>query len=396
MTQSIEKSLLQNFQEYFGESDQPVRLFFAPGRVNLIGEHTDYNGGYVFPAAITLGTYMAVRKRNDSKYVMKSDNFPGNQVEIDQSLIVNDPNDDWGNYPKGIIKELLELGVPLAGADLLYHGNLPNGAGLSSSASIGMVTAYGLSQLVDFSISTKELAFLCQRMENRFIGVNTGIMDQTAVGFGKANQAILLNCKSFELEMIPLNLGDYKIVITNTNKRRGLADSKYNERRQECEKGLAELQQVKAGLTCLGDLSLELFEELEGTIKEPLIKKRVRHVVTEDNRVLLAAQYLKEDQLEAFGQLMIASHLSLRDDYEVTGAELDALFESQKAAPGCIGTRMTGAGFGGCTVSLVNSNQLDAFEQQVQEAYFNRTGLTPTFYMCEAGPGVLELEKQSN
>lgn len=386
------KALFNKFTSYFSDhTGQEIRLFFAPGRVNLIGEHTDYNGGYVFPAALTLGTYMIIRKREDQKFVMRSENFPNTKVEFDLKEIAFDPNDSWGNYPKGIVKELSALNIPLTGADVLYEGNIPNGAGLSSSASIGMVTAFGLSQLTGSEISTKDLAYLCQRMENHFIGVNTGIMDQTAVGFGEEDHAILLNCQTFDIERIPLNLGDYKIIITNTNKRRGLADSKYNERRLECEKGLGILQQSLPELTCLGEVTLETFQKLESTIGDPVIRARVRHIVTEDDRVLKATQFLKKNDLLKFGELMKASHESLKRDYEVTGLELDALYDAQKSAPGCIGTRMTGAGFGGCTVSLVHNSQIQAFKEDVSRSYSKTTGLEPTFYICEAGQGVSEV-----
>lgn len=388
------KELFKKFNTYYpDDTGQEIHMFFAPGRVNLIGEHTDYNGGYVFPAALTLGTYMVIRKREDQKFVLRSENFKDSKVEFNLKEIKNDPNDSWGNYPKGIVKELNALKVPLTGADILYEGNIPNGAGLSSSASIGMVTAFGLSELAGCEVPRKELAYLCQRMENDFIGVNTGIMDQTAVGFGERDHAILLNCQTFEIEKIPLHLGDYKIIITNTNKRRGLADSKYNERRKECEQGLSILQESLPELHCLGDVSLDIFKKLEKSIEDPTIRARVRHIVTEDDRVLQATQFLKENNLSKFGELMIASHESLRDDYEVTGFELDVLFDTQKNATGCIGTRMTGAGFGGCTVSLVHSSSIEAFKREVSDSYTNKSGLEPSFYICEAGNGVLEIQK---
>lgn len=390
--QEIYKELTDKFKLYFPDNSEDIRFFFGPGRVNLIGEHTDYNGGYVFPAALTLGTYMLISPREDKTFVLRSENFPGSEVVFTIDNIAYDKNDDWGNYPKGVINELKALNVNLTGANILYSGNIPNGAGLSSSASIGMVTGYALSQLAGQELSKKELAFICQRMENNFIGVNTGIMDQTAVGFGEKDHAILLNCKTYDIEMIPLNLEDYKIIITNTNKRRGLTDSKYNERRAECDKGLEILQNVVPNLECLGDLSLEKFKKVEETIEDPIIKARVRHVVTEDNRVLKATNYLKEDNLIEFGNLMKASHESLRNDYEVTGFELDALFDAQKNAPGCIGTRMTGAGFGGCSVSLVQASEIEKFEAEVAEIYEKQTGLKPTFYSCEVGQGVTELK----
>lgn len=387
----IQESILEAFHNYYPENKKPIRLFFAPGRVNLIGEHTDYNGGFVLPTALTLGTYMAVRPRTDSQFRLRSLNFPDDLVVFHLDRIENNPKDGWGNYPKGIIKEIISLNLPLTGADILYKGDIPNGAGLSSSASIGMVTGYGFSQLLNTPVSMKELAHICQRMENHFIGVNTGIMDQTAVGFGKENHAIFLNCLTYDIETIPLNLGDYKIIITNTNKSRGLADSKYNERRAECDQGLKIIQRILPNLTCLGELTFDQYKTVEYSIDNPIIKKRVKHVITENRRVLLATKKLKEDHLLEFGDLMKESHESLRDDYEVTGFELDALFDAQKNATGCIGTRMTGAGFGGCTVSLVHVREIEHFQEEVAQIYKEKTGKFPTFYTCDVGDGVREL-----
>ncbi|MFC0187039.1 galactokinase [Fictibacillus aquaticus] len=385
-----EQQLIDQFTRYFSGNTDNIRLFFAPGRVNLIGEHTDYNGGFVFPAALTIGTYMAVRQRNDGILHVRSENFPL-AVSFDaKKEIGNKAEDDWANYPKGIVKELQTLGLEMSGADILYYGNIPNGAGLSSSASIGMVTAYGLSRLEGSEISELELALLCQRVENTFIGVNSGIMDQFAVGFGKRNMAVFLNCDNNEFRRIPLNIGSCKLVITNTNKRRGLADSKYNERRSECEQGLAELQQHIPGLRNLGSLSLADFEKTEHVIKDEVIRKRVRHVVTEDDRVLKAVDALEKGDLKLFGDYMKQSHLSLREDYEVTGKELDTLFVLQSQHDGCVGSRMTGAGFGGCTVSIVESERVDHFMTEVGAAYEKQTGLNADFYVCDIGDGVQE------
>lgn len=387
----IEKELIDRFKHYFPGNKHEIRLFFAPGRVNLIGEHTDYNNGYVLPAALNIGTYMVVRPREDRVYRLRSENFPSEPIEFDLDGHPLKPQGNWGDYPKGVMKELNALNVELKGADVLYQGYIPNGAGLSSSASIGMVTAYGFSRLMNKDINIKELALLCQRMENRFIGVNTGIMDQMAVGLGEENHAIFLNCETLHYETVPLNLGNYKIVITNTNKRRGLAESKYNERREECHKGVNYLKEVAPELTSLSDVSIDQFKQVESILEDPTIKSRVRHVVTENQRVILAKEYLRNKHLIQFGQLMMESHRSLRDDYEVTGKELDALFEAQRIAKGCIGTRMTGAGFGGCTVSLVNEADLDIFKQEVEQNYTRATGLQPIFYTTDAGNGVKEI-----
>jgi galactokinase len=387
----MEKQLMQEFVSRFEENSEKVRLFFAPGRVNLIGEHTDYNGGYVFPAALTMGTYMVARPRQDKMFYLASTNFE-QKVSFSLDELVYKEEDDWGNYPKGIIKELLALNVPLTGADILYHGTLPNGAGLSSSASIGMATAYGLSELVNHFIKRVDLALAVQRMENTFIGVNSGIMDQFAVGFGEKDHALFLNCATLDTEKVRLSLPNYKIVITNTNKRRGLADSKYNERRSECEEGLKTALTIYPTLQNLSELTIDMFHEIESKFENDVIKRRVRHVVTENERVIKAKEALHHSNLREFGELMKASHESLQFDYEVTGKELDALFTLQRQVEGCVGTRMTGAGFGGCTVSIVRGDAVKTFEKSVTEGYEEQTGLTPDFYICDIGDGVKELK----
>jgi len=391
--QEIHGMLKEKFGELFG-SAEGTRLFFAPGRVNLIGEHTDYNGGYVFPAALSFGTYALVKPREDRLYRFRSLNFP-QQVDVSADQIEYRKEDDWANYPKGVLQQLLAYAPEQAdsyrGADMLFYGNIPNGAGLSSSASIEMATAYALSRLAGNSIPVIELVKLAQRAENQFVGVNCGIMDQFAVGMGKMNHAVRLNCADLSYEYAPLRLDGHKLIITNTNKRRGLADSKYNERRAECEAGLAILRRVKPGLRDLGALSLDEWEALKGHIEDPVIRARVEHVVSEDHRVLEAVRSLEENDLIRFGQLMIQSHESLRDLYEVTGRELDALVEAALSVNGCIGSRMTGAGFGGCTVSLVREEAVERFKEQVEKRYTEATGLTPTFYVCDVGDGVKEI-----
>jgi galactokinase len=382
-------SLLEKFDQLFPASDKEKRLFFAPGRVNLIGEHTDYNGGYVFPAALTIGTEMVVREREDRTFHLASTNFE-QRVSFTLDELTYEEDDDWGNYPKGIIKELRNEGVVLKGADILYEGTIPNGAGLSSSASIGMVTAYGLAELANASISRVDLAKLCQRMENNFIGVNSGIMDQYAVGLCKEKHAIYLNTMTMHAEDVPLELHGHKIVITNTNKRRGLADSKYNERRAQCEEALRRIQTKKPDTQTLSDLTSEDLPEMEALIQDDLLYRRAKHVVTENKRTNGAKEALQNGDLAIFGKLMIGSHLSLKENYEVTGKELDALFEAQRKVEGCVGARMTGAGFGGCTVSVVKAEAVDTFKEQVTKEYEKETGLTPTFYICEAGNGVHE------
>jgi galactokinase len=336
---------------------------------------------------------MAVRRRNDGVFSLRSQNFIGYPVKFSVKDLRYKKEDGWGNYPTGMIKELLAQGIAMDGAEIYYSGNIPNGAGLSSSASIGMVTGFGLTAIYNVFFEIEKLAKLSQRMENDFIGVNTGMMDQFAVAFGRRDDAIFLNCQTLKKEEVPLRLGKYRIVITNTNKRRGLTDSKYNERRYECEEGLKLLQKFKPELTELGDLSVDEFNRLKTYVSDPVFLRRIRHVVTENQRVILAKNVLKRGDLEIFGKLMEQSHESLRDDYEVSGKELDVLFDTQKNIKGCIGTRMTGAGFGGCTVSIVDSSKIEAFEEEVKKTYEKETQLSPTFYVCEIGDGVKELKK---
>lgn len=388
------KQIIEHFQHYFPGNNDDIRIYFAPGRVNLIGEHTDYNGGYVLPAALTMGTYMVVRPREDGWFQLCSANFDGDPVSFSVEDVVYDGEDPWGNYPKGIIWALFEEGVQVAGADIYYEGNIPEGAGLSSSAALGMVTAFGLAQLADAHLSIQRLVDICQRSENEFIGVNTGIMDQFAVGYGKKEHALLLHCETLASEEVPMPLDGYQLVITNTNKRRGLADSKYNERWAQCKQGLQDLQYVDPVLMSLGELTMSQFEQLQTAIEDPVVRRRVRHVVSENDRVKQACSALKQGDLSAFGEWMKQSHESLRDDYDVTGVELDTLFDVQKNIEGCIGTRMTGAGFGGCTVSIVCEENIPGFEQDVKKIYREKIGLAPSFYHCYIGDGVKELKRE--
>lgn len=379
------------FQEAFGYR-KGIRLFFAPGRVNLIGEHTDYNGGYVFPAALTYGTWAAAVPREDGIYRFRSANFSSG-ADIMAADITYREEDDWVNYPKGMLQELIQFSSPghFKGADIIFYGNIPNGAGLSSSASIELVTGLALSKLAGLNIEMMELVKMGQYAENRFVGVNCGIMDQFAVGMGKKDHAIALKCDTLSYHYVPVNIEGYKMVITNTNKRRGLADSKYNERRRECEEGLRLLQAELPNIRSLGDVTLTEWELTRHVITDPVIVRRVEHVVTENERVLKAMKALEDNDLSTFGRLMKESHLSLRDLYEVTGEELDALFEEASKIGGCIGTRMTGAGFGGCNVSLVKEEAMKEFQESVAENYQARTGLKPTFYVCDIGDGAKEI-----
>ena len=384
------KQLEQKFQEVFGVPAE--KQFFAPGRVNLIGEHTDYNGGNVFPCAIDKGTYGLVKKRDDRKFRMYSENFADLGVmEFTLDELTNDKKHDWANYPKGVIKMFLEAGQKIdSGFDILFSGNIPNGAGLSSSASIEMLTAIVLKDLFHLSIDPVEMAKLGKKTENLFIGVNSGIMDQFAVAMGKKDHAILLDCNTLKYDYVPVVLKDEVIVIANTNKRRGLADSKYNERRAECDEALAELQ-TKLPIKALGELSIEQFEANKDIIKSPVRQKRAKHAVYENQRTLKAQKELSAGNLAEFGKLMNQSHISLRDDYEVTGIELDTLAALAWEQPGVVGSRMTGAGFGGCTVSIVKKDKVDDFIKNVGEAYKNKIGYAADFYIASVSDGAKKL-----
>ncbi|SCW62201.1 galactokinase [Paenibacillus tianmuensis] len=386
------KALQEQFVElYGGDSSNPIRAFHAPGRVNLIGEHTDYNGGYVFPAALTFGTTMLIRKREDDQVGFASTDFPLHKhISIQQ--VEFRAEDDWINYPKGIIRELQKRGLSVGGYDILYSGAIPNGSGLSSSASIEVVTAFGLLAMEGQPTDKVEIALLSQKAENEFIGVQCGIMDQFAVAMGKKEHAILLMCDTLEYKHVPFVSGEYKLVIGNTNKKRGLVDSAYNERRSQCEQAAKHLAAEYPGLTLLGQLSLEQYRSAQHLIPDETVRKRAQHVVEEIDRVLQSIEVLERGDLAAFGRLMIGSHNSLRDLYEVTGVELDTMVEAALAAPGVLGSRMTGAGFGGCTVSLVHQDSVEQFVGEVGRVYKEKTGLTADFYVCDIGNGVQELQ----
>lgn len=384
--------LIAWFEQHYGKSTQPISIFQAPGRVNLIGEHTDYNGGYVFPAALTFGTSLVIRSRLDRQIGFKSMNFPLHKsFSVDE--LAYDREHDWMNYPKGIIVHLTKQGFPLTcGYDMLFYGEIPNGAGLSSSASIEVVTAFALMTLEGYPIDRVKLALLAQQTENQYIGVNCGIMDQFAVANGKRDHALLLMCGTLEHQHVPFASGSYKLVISNTNKRRGLLDSKYNERRSECEQAVSDLQVQFPSIQVLGQLKLAEFNAHKHLITNPTVRRRAEHVIEEIDRVLQSMHVLQNDDLAAFGQLMIGSHNSLRDLYEVTGQELDAMVEAALHVEGVLGSRMTGAGFGGCTVSLVHENQIEAFKSYVGRVYTEKTGLVADFYVCQIGDGVKQLK----
>ncbi|MFV9511254.1 galactokinase [Tepidibacillus sp. LV47] len=384
--------LKNDFTQIFGSNDG-IRAFFAPGRVNLIGEHTDYNGGHVFPCALSLGTYAIARKRNDSIVKMYSKNFETiGMVEFPLDELVYDSKHDWANYPKGVMKTFFEHGYFIdSGIEVLFYGNIPNGAGLSSSASIELATAVMLNELFGLQIDMLEMVKMSQEAENKFIGVNCGIMDQFAIGMGKKARAVLLDTQSLNFTYSPVKLENTSLVIANTNKRRGLADSKYNERREECERALSQLKE-KLSIQSLGDLSIDQFEQNKHFITNETDRKRAKHAVYENQRTIEAVKKLQQGDIEGFGKLMNESHISLRDDYEVTGPELDALVEAAWQQEGVIGSRMTGAGFGGCTISIVRNDRMQAFIENVGKKYTEKTGLTADFYVVEIGDGAREIE----
>ena len=383
----MKEIVLKKFAEVFGDSDG-AKVYFAPGRVNLIGEHTDYNGGHVFPCALTIGTYGVARKRTDNRLRFYSMNFEGLGI-LESSLDDLTPSKEaeWTNYPKGVMWAFGEKGMRIpCGMDLLLNGNIPNGSGLSSSASVEVLTGFILKDMFGFDVSNQDLALIGQYSENNFNKVNCGIMDQFAIAMGKKDNAIFLDTADLSYEYAPIALKGAKIVIACSNKKRGLGDSKYNERRSECETALAELQKV-TDIRTLGDLDETAFEKYASSIQDDVRRKRAKHAVYENQRTMRAVEALKANDLTRFGQLMNESHISLRDDYEVTGIELDTLVEEAWKVEGVIGSRMTGAGFGGCTVSIVKDEAIDTFIEKVGAAYQAKIGYAADFYVVEIGDG---------
>ena len=379
--------LLKKFNEIYGDSAE-AKVFFAPGRVNLIGEHTDYNGGHVFPCALTIGTYAVARKRNDRRLRFYSMNFENlGLIETSLDELVPSKDAGWTNYPKGVMWAFEEKGMKLSwGLDILLNGNIPNGSGLSSSASVEVLTGAILREFFGFDVSNQDLALIGQYSENNFNKVNCGIMDQFAIAMGKKDNAIFLDTNDLSYVYAPITLEGAKIVIACSNKKRGLGDSKYNERRSECEAALAELQKV-VEIKSLGDLDEAGFEKHQSAIQSDVCRKRAKHAVYENQRTIRAVDALKKGDLAEFGRLMNASHVSLRDDYEVTGIELDTLVEEAWKIDGVIGSRMTGAGFGGCTVSIVKDEAIDSFIEKVGKAYEKKIGYAADFYVVEIGDG---------
>ena len=382
------ENLVKDFKNIFKYNGE-VKTFFSPGRVNLIGEHTDYNGGFVFPCALDFGTYAVVKKREDKIFRMYSKNFKNlGIIEFNLDNLVYDKKDDWANYPKGVIKTFLDRNYKIdTGFDVLFFGNIPNGAGLSSSASIEVLTAIILKDLFKLDVNMIEMVKICQATENNFIGVNCGIMDQFAVGMGKKDNAILLDCNTLKYEYVPVKLKNMSIVIANTNKKRGLADSKYNARRADCQEAVKTLNKNGVNIKYLGELTVAEFEKVKHFLTNEDQLKRATHAVTENERAKIAVEFLKKDDIAEFGRLMNKSHISLRDDYEVTGSELDSLVEAAWKEKGTVGSRMTGAGFGGCTVSIVENDYVDSFIKNVGKKYKEKTGLEASFYIANIGDG---------
>ncbi len=389
--------LKKQFIETFGGSDEELRVFASPGRVNLIGEHTDYNGGPVFPAALTMKTTIIARLRDDDVIRLKA---------TDLDIVVEAKIDElekykgtlkWGDYQLGVALELKNAGYDIVGCDLLYHDKTPHGGGLSSSAAIEVSTALMFATFsnekrgINKEIDMIEMALLGQKAEHEYAGVNCGIMDQFASAMGKENHAIFLNCRDLSYELVPLDLKGMKIVIANTNKKHALGASKYNERRAECEAGFAILKSCMPEKNCLGEISAEEFAKYKHFIVDEVVLKRVGHVISEDDRVLRAVEALKKGDVELFGKLMNESHNSLRDDYEVTCFELDTMVDEARKIDGVVGSRMTGAGFGGCTVSIVKEDAVDEFIETVGKNYEEKTGIKPSFYVTEPGDGGKEI-----
>jgi galactokinase len=382
--------LQEDFFRIYGDRKNEPVLFYSPGRVNLIGEHTDYNAGFVFPCALDFGTYLLVRRSNGQEIRMNSLNFPG-EVVIPIALNYLPIPRSWTNYPVGVINEFARKGIGAPAMEMLFLGDIPNGAGLSSSASIEMVTAVAVDELTGAGLDMMEMVRMGQKAENGFVGMNCGIMDQFAVGFGRKDHAINLNCDTLEYRYAPLNLGDRRLIITNTNKRRGLTDSKYNERRSECDRAV-DLISVHRPIRNLSELSVDDLWMLDSYIPDPVVRKRAKHVITENGRTLDAITALENNDIDLLGKLMNESHDSLCNDYEVTGTELDTLVYEGRKLPGVTGTRMTGAGFGGCTVSIVESVYADNFISKLGEIYTSVTGLRADFYLPGIGDGARRLQ----
>ncbi len=379
--------LQENFRNRFHK--EPTHFFFCPGRVNLIGEHIDYNGGKVMPCAISFGTYLAIAKNTDKKLNFQCLNF-SETAELHLQSSYSKTGREWFNYPLGAIHHILQNDHAISGLDMLFYGDLPIGTGLSSSASIEVLTAYAISEMFELSISKTDIALLCKKVENEFIGLNSGIMDQFAVAMGKKDKAILLNCDTLEYEYLPFEIGDYVLAIINSNKQRALAESKYNERFAECGAALKLLKkEIEANHLC--DIDSATFNAHRHLIKDAVLEKRALHAITENERVKEAKLALEAGDLKKFGMLMYASHQSLKELYEVSGKELDTIVEFSSNYKDCIGARMTGAGFGGCAIALVKKESFNDFSKQLIPYYKERIGYEPQVFASKIGDGVRDM-----
>ena len=383
------RELPKDFVKIYGGTEDSVSVFSSPARINIIGEHIDYNGGMVFPAAINRYLYVAIRKRNDTKIIYNDARFPGTfEFDVNDNFSYKKEN-DYANYLNGILSQLKEKGFSFpCGFEILMASNVPAGGGISSSSALECGFAYAVSETFGFGIDRIEIAKLGQMSEHNFMNVNCGIMDQFIIAMGKKNTAVMLNCDTLEYKYAPLELGDYRFVVMNTNKQRKLADSKYNERRSQCEEALKILQDSGLKISALCQLTPEEWEKSKDAIKDEILLKRARHCIYENQRVKDAVKVLEAKNLSALGKLLNASHKSLKEDYEVTGIELDTLAEESQKQNGCLGARMTGAGFGGCAIALVHKDSIDPFIGNVQKAYTEKIGYAAGFFACESGDGV--------
>lgn len=384
--------LRENFIEVYGNNEKSIRMFASPARINIIGEHIDYNGGKVFPTAIDKYLYCAIRMRDDKKIIYNDLFFPGTFEFSTDTDFKFDKKNDYANFLNGILSCMKKRGFSFpCGFEVLIASNVPSAGGISSSSALECGFAWAVSEIFGFNISRKDIALMGQQSEHEFMNVNCGIMDQYIIATAKKNTAEVLDCAKIEHEYVPLNLGDYRFVVMNTKKQRKLADSKYNERRSQCEEGLSILQNAGIKIPNLCSLSVEEFNKVGKVIKDDVIYRRVRHCVTEMDRVLKAVDALKSNNLKELGQLLYTSHNSLRDDYEVTGIELDTLVNEASKQKGCIGARMTGAGFGGCAIALVHKDSIDDFIEKVGNAYKKVVGYDGGFFACSSGDGVREI-----
>ena len=385
--EQMKKAVVTEFEKRFFITDG-VKVYFAPGRVNLIGEHTDYNGGHVFPCALTIGTYAAARKRSDDKIRMYSMNLPDSGILEYTVGDFSAGKGEWTDYPRGVMWALDDRDMKMdSGLDIVFYGNIPNGSGLSSSASLEVLTGFMLRDIYGFDVTNIELAKIGQYSENNYNGCNCGIMDQFASAMGKKDNAIFLDTANLSYEYAPIALDDSCIMITNSKVKHSLVTSAYNDRRSSCETALVQFQKAGIKISSLGDMSITQYEENKTILTDDVLRKRAKHAVYENQRTIEAVAALKAGDIRHFGELMNASHVSLRDDYDVTGIELDTLAEEAWKIPGVIGSRMTGGGFGGCTVSIVEDGAIDAFKKQVGEAYKEKIGYDCTFYTVEIGGG---------